>query len=53
MGGDCLNYGCVPSKALIAAGHAAESVRASGRFGVNGHEPEAEVRGGIRAFRMS
>ena len=20
MGGDCLNYGCVPSKALIAAG---------------------------------
>ena len=53
MGGDCLNYGCVPSKALIAAGHAAESVRTSGRFGVNGHEPEAEVRGGVRAFRMS
>ncbi|MGI9501002.1 MAG: FAD-dependent oxidoreductase, partial [Geminicoccaceae bacterium] len=24
MGGDCLNYGCVPSKALIAAGEAAE-----------------------------
>ena len=23
MGGDCLNYGCVPSKALLAAGHAA------------------------------
>ncbi len=23
MGGDCLNYGCVPSKALIAAAHAA------------------------------
>ncbi len=40
MGGDCLNTGCVPSKALIAAGHAAETVRTSARFGVNGHEPE-------------
>ena len=42
MGGDCLNTGCVPSKALIAAGHAAETVRDSGRFGVNGHEPEID-----------
>ena len=25
MGGDCLNYGCVPSKALLAAGRAAQS----------------------------
>lgn len=39
MGGDCLNYGCVPSKAMIAAGEAAETVRTSGKFGVNGHEP--------------
>ena len=28
MGGDCLNYGCVPSKALLAAGHAAAEARA-------------------------
>ena len=35
MGGDCLNTGCVPSKALLAAGHAAEAVRKAGRFGVN------------------
>lgn len=34
MGGDCLNYGCVPSKALLAAGHAAAAVREAGRFGV-------------------
>lgn len=34
MGGDCLNYGCVPSKALLAAGHAAQAVREAGRFGV-------------------
>ena len=39
MGGDCLNQGCVPSKALIAAGRVAETVRRAGRFGVNGHEP--------------
>ena len=42
MGGDCLNYGCVPSKSLIAAGHAADTVRHAGRFGVNGHEPEVD-----------
>ena len=42
MGGDCLNYGCVPSKALIAAGHAAQTVRESGKFGVNGHEPAVD-----------
>ncbi len=39
MGGDCLNTGCVPSKALIAAAEAAHTIRESGRFGVNGHEP--------------
>jgi len=42
MGGDCLNYGCVPSKALIAAGEAAQTVRGSASFGVNGHEPEVD-----------
>ncbi len=35
MGGDCLNTGCVPSKALIAAAARAEAVRDAGRFGVN------------------
>jgi pyruvate/2-oxoglutarate dehydrogenase complex dihydrolipoamide dehydrogenase (E3) component len=34
MGGDCLNYGCVPSKALIAAGKHARWVADSARFGV-------------------
>jgi pyruvate/2-oxoglutarate dehydrogenase complex dihydrolipoamide dehydrogenase (E3) component len=42
MGGDCLNTGCVPSKSLIAAAHAAQSVRGGARFGVNGHEPEID-----------
>lgn len=34
MGGDCLNYGCVPSKALIAAGKAARHAQEAERFGV-------------------
>jgi pyruvate/2-oxoglutarate dehydrogenase complex dihydrolipoamide dehydrogenase (E3) component len=34
MGGDCLNTGCVPSKALLAAAHAAQSARGAGRFGI-------------------
>lgn len=34
MGGDCLNVGCVPSKALIRASRAAAAVRDAGVFGV-------------------
>lgn len=34
MGGDCLHHGCVPSKALLAAAHAAEAARGAGRFGL-------------------
>ena len=34
MGGDCLNYGCVPSKALIAAGKHAQAIREAPKFGV-------------------
>lgn len=34
MGGDCLNYGCVPSKALIRAARAAHAVREAETFGV-------------------
>lgn len=34
LGGDCLNVGCVPSKALIRASRAAASVRRAGEFGV-------------------
>lgn len=34
MGGDCLNFGCVPSKALIATGKAAYGQQNSAQFGV-------------------
>lgn len=42
MGGDCLNYGCVPSKAMIAAAHAAHAVRSAGQFGIDGGEPKVD-----------
>lgn len=35
MGGDCLNYGCVPSKTLIAAAAAAHVAAHSGALGVS------------------
>ena len=38
LGGDCLNFGCVPSKALLRAGRAAAAVRDAGEFGV--HVPD-------------
>jgi len=44
MGGDCLNFGCVPSKALIAAAAAAHAVRAARRFGVRAGDPEIDFR---------
>ena len=37
MGGDCLNYGCIPSKALLAAAKAAHAMQ--GGFGVAGVVP--------------
>ncbi len=35
MGGDCLNYGCVPSKALIAAAAAAHEARQASDLGID------------------
>ena len=43
MGGDCLNYGCVPSKALLAAGHAAQAVRGAPAFGVDAGPPRIDA----------
>ena len=42
MGGECLNTGCVPSKALLAAAKVAHTVRASGRFGIDAGEPRVD-----------
>ncbi len=57
MGGECLNVGCVPSKALLAAAHTANAVRRAGRYGVQApspgidwHSVQAHVHGAIAAL---
>ncbi len=42
MGGDCLNYGCVPSKALLAAAKRAQAMRDAHKFGIRPVEPEID-----------
>jgi pyruvate/2-oxoglutarate dehydrogenase complex dihydrolipoamide dehydrogenase (E3) component len=42
MGGDCLNYGCVPSKSLLAAAHAAQAMRDGAAFGVDCGAPNVD-----------
>lgn len=57
MGGDCLNTGCVPSKALIAAAKHAHDMTDGARFGVTAAKPDidfarvnAHVKGVIAAI---
>ncbi|MGH6853930.1 MAG: dihydrolipoyl dehydrogenase family protein [Aestuariivirga sp.] len=42
MGGDCLNFGCVPSKALLAAAKHAHMARQARRYGVMVPEPAVD-----------
>ena len=42
MGGDWLNYGCVPSKALISSARAVQNIREAERWGLERHEPRFE-----------
>ncbi|HUH37628.1 MAG TPA: FAD-dependent oxidoreductase [Spongiibacteraceae bacterium] len=44
MGGDCLNYGCVPSKTLIRSARLAHQMRQAHRFGVSAGEPAVSFR---------
>ena len=42
MGGDCLNYGCVPSKALIQSGKTAHAMRTAAQYGIEAVEPKVD-----------
>ncbi|MEP7118804.1 MAG: mercuric reductase [Acidobacteriota bacterium] len=51
MGGDCLNYGCVPSKALIRAARAVADARAAGQFGVESGPIGADFSAAMERLR--
>ena len=42
MGGDCLNTGCVPSKALLASAKVAQHMRDAERFGIVPVQPQVD-----------
>ncbi|MBO45913.1 MAG: dihydrolipoyl dehydrogenase [Planctomycetes bacterium] len=44
LGGTCLNVGCIPSKALISAGHFLESFKHAAEMGITVGEPELDVK---------
>ncbi len=42
MGGDCLNYGCVPSKAMLAAAKAANAAKGKKEMGISSQGVEVD-----------
>lgn len=42
MGGDCLNTGCVPSKAIIRAAHAMSEISRASEFGIHVDKPSVD-----------
>lgn len=55
LGGDCLNFGCVPSKALIRASKACDEISRCSRFGIDIDSPmdlkTASVMKWVRSVR--
>jgi len=43
MGGDCLNYGCVPSKSLLVAGRTAHAMRHAEAYGIGSVDPAVDA----------
>ncbi len=44
MGGDCLNYGCVPSKAFLKSAHLAHKAKNSSKYGIINGEVETDMK---------
>lgn len=53
MGGDCLNTGCVPSKALIMSARVARQIRRADQFGLRAAELEIDFPAVMRRVRES
>ena len=51
MGGDCLNTGCVPSKALISSAKAAHHMRNAAHYGIRSVEPEVDFPAVMQRIR--
>ncbi|GAA3996873.1 FAD-dependent oxidoreductase [Sphingomonas humi] len=51
MGGDCLNTGCVPSKALIRSARAAHDVRQAGDYGITAAAPAVDFPAVMKRVR--
>ncbi|HEV8184461.1 MAG TPA: FAD-dependent oxidoreductase, partial [Chthoniobacterales bacterium] len=51
MGGDCLNFGCVPSKALISSARLAQRIREGGKWGLHNQQPQFEFRKVMKRMR--
>jgi len=51
MGGDCLNYGCVPSKALIASARVIDTIRNASKWGLHDQEPRFEFETVFESMR--
>ena len=52
MGGDCLNTGCVPSKALIKAAKIAHSARIASKYGVTTGEVKVDFKKAMESVRV-
>src|SRR5258707_12778889 len=52
MGGDCLNYGCIPSKALIASARVIDRIRHASKWGLNEQEPRFEFVDDFESMRV-
>jgi dihydrolipoamide dehydrogenase len=50
LGGVCLNWGCIPSKALIAAANLVEEIRSAGERGILVQPPQVDI-GKLRQFK--
>jgi pyruvate/2-oxoglutarate dehydrogenase complex dihydrolipoamide dehydrogenase (E3) component len=52
MGGDCLNFGCVPSKALISSARLLHRMRHAQRWGLNASDPGFDFNAIFSKMRM-
>ena len=51
MGGDCLNFGCIPSKAIIKSAKVAQQMRDAERYGLNAVNPAFSFRAVMKRVR--